>query len=277
MHAAQGPRLHALAAFALLHLSAVSSTARADAVEGASAPRVEEQADAPAAETSPEVAYAAEVEVALLEYERGNFVESREHFRLAHAARPSARTLRGLGKVEFELRHYVEARSLLGAALDSQDNPLDEELRGEVERLLARAGNYVAELEVHVAPHSATVELDGVPLDPGRAHALVVGDHLLEARAPGYITLRRPVVLRGGEQRSVDLALVSSGSPDVTTVPLRDAAPTRGLSSAAKKTVVVAIAAVVLGAAAVGIGLAARDHGQRSLQGGSTGLVLVNP
>jgi tetratricopeptide (TPR) repeat protein len=253
---------------------------RADSAEVLSAPRPVGQLGVAPAQPELDPAYEAEVEAALLEYERGNFLESREHFRLAHAARPSARTLRGLGKVEFELRHYVEARGFLGAALDSSDNPLDSELRAEVERLLARAATYIAELEVQVEPGNALLELDGAPLPAGRVHSLVVGDHVLEARSPGHATLRRPVLLRGGEHRILDLRLVPSRSSELgpPALPARDS-PTselQGMGRGAKIALLVGAALVVLGAASLGVALAARDQGTPQLEGGSTGLVLVN-
>jgi tetratricopeptide (TPR) repeat protein len=267
-------------ASALLAGLVPSLSARAEAAELLSVPRPAGELGAAPTDAAHDPAYEAEIEAALVEYERGNFLESREHFRLAHAARPSARTLRGLGKVEFELRHYVEARGFLGAALDSADNPLDAELRAEVERLLTRAATYIAELEVQVEPADALLELDGAPLLEGRVHSLVVGDHVIEARSPGYVTLRRPVLLRGGEQRTLDLTLVPSRSPvlDLRGPPAREGAPGAppGMGRGAKVALLVGAAVAVLAAASVGIALAAPDQGKPQLEGGSTGLVLVN-
>src|SRR5688572_7254192 len=57
--------------------------------------------------------YKRAVEEALKEYGLGHFEEARSLFRRAHGIYPNARTLRGLGMVEFELRHYVRASQLL--------------------------------------------------------------------------------------------------------------------------------------------------------------------
>src|SRR5688572_888187 len=56
--------------------------------------------------------YKRAVEEALKEYGLGHFEEARSLFRRAHGIYPNARTLRGLGMVEFELRHYVRAAQL---------------------------------------------------------------------------------------------------------------------------------------------------------------------
>ncbi|HEX6239538.1 MAG TPA: hypothetical protein VFZ61_01540, partial [Polyangiales bacterium] len=47
--------------------------------------------------------YADAIEQALSELEAANYPEAREEFQRAHAIYPNARTLRGLGMVEFEL------------------------------------------------------------------------------------------------------------------------------------------------------------------------------
>src|SRR4051794_4488041 len=67
--------------------------------------------------------YGATIDQALKEHERGNFVEARELLRVAHKAFPNARTLRGLGKVEFELRNYGDSVAYLRQALESQVRP----------------------------------------------------------------------------------------------------------------------------------------------------------
>jgi hypothetical protein len=64
---------------------------------------------------------------------------AREELRRAHAIFPNARTLRGLGMVEFELRSYVQSVQLLEQALAASVKPLDGKLRTDTEALLARA------------------------------------------------------------------------------------------------------------------------------------------
>jgi hypothetical protein len=83
--------------------------------------------------------YESEIGQALGEHAQGNYEQAREHFLRAHAVYPNARTLRGLGKVEFELRDYRRATEYLEAALSSPVRPLPPDLRDEVQRLLTRA------------------------------------------------------------------------------------------------------------------------------------------
>jgi len=190
----------------MLALSAVS-WARAD--EGA----LLAPAGAPAVpgdeRTPPE--YAEHVELGVTEHGRGHFEEARMHFAEAHRLFPNARTLRALGKVEFELRNYGEASALLRQALDSEVRPLQGELRGETERLLARALEYVGELHVDVEPDSATVSVDGVVVARGPIAKLYlrVGEHELEFRAEGRTPERRRVHIQGGEHTRLQVELPS--------------------------------------------------------------------
>ena len=162
------------------------------------------------------------IELAVDEHERGHFEEAREHFREAHELYPNARTLRGLGKVEFELRNYGESVKFLSEALASDVRPLGPELRGEVETLLDRARAYVGEVHVNVEPGSATVSVDGVAVASGPQAALdlLVGDHLLEFRASGHLSERRRIHVRGHDTINIQVVLAA---PD-TSVSLHTAA-----------------------------------------------------
>ncbi len=51
--------------------------------------------------------YRAAIDAAVQEYELNHFEESREQFARAHALNPNARTLRGLGVADFELRRWT--------------------------------------------------------------------------------------------------------------------------------------------------------------------------
>src|SRR5262245_59777470 len=73
------------------------------------------------------------IESALNEYRLGNWEEATALFTQAHALRPSARTLRGMGLSEFENRKYVSALVHCTAALADPRNPLNDEQRAELE------------------------------------------------------------------------------------------------------------------------------------------------
>lgn len=158
--------------------------------------------------------YREAIESALEEMQLGNFVEAREQFTRAHALFPNARTLRGLGVTEFELKHYTAAVEQLRAALSSETRPLEGDLRRQTEALLKRAGTYVGELVVSVSPNGATLLIDGIrrvaSLDAPLA--LDAGDHTLEFRARDHAPERRQVTIRGGQTHRLELQLSSLSS-----------------------------------------------------------------
>ncbi len=218
------------------------------------------------------------IDRAVDEYERGHFEEAREHFRTAHQIFPNARTLRGLGKVEFELRNYGESVKFLTAALASSVRPLSPDLRDEVRTLLRRARAYVGEVHVDVQPGSATVSVDGITVatGPQAALALQVGDHVLEFRAAGRLPERRQVRVHGGDQLNVQVVLPS---PEATTD--HHLAPERDTASppAYKKWWVWTAAAVLAAGATTAAVLATRgrDPKTRSPAPGSSPWIVVNP
>jgi hypothetical protein len=144
---------------------------------------------------------------ALDEYNTGHYPEALVLFNEAHALRPSARTLRGLGMTAFELKNYVRATRELTAALDEKQHPLTSEQRAEVERLLGRVRRYTGHLTVEVLSASAdvTTTLDGTAFM--RELELNLGDHELVVQAPGYETLRRKVSIEGAQRQVLTVQL----------------------------------------------------------------------
>jgi hypothetical protein len=168
------------------------------------------RAQGPAEAESPSPAYAEHIKSALSETALGNFAEAREHFRRAHAIDPSARTLRGLGMVEFELSHYVDSARFLSEALRSNVKPLSGKLRSETEALCERARQYVGSVQVVTDPRSAAVIVDGavIDLDASRTVTLPVGDHSFEVRSDGRLPAKQVVKVDGGETVRLVLTLV---------------------------------------------------------------------
>ena len=214
--------------------------------------------------SSPE--YARLVSDAIREYQLHHFAEARSLFSKAHSLVPSARTLRGLGAVEFELRNYGSTVSYLEGALASDIRPLTGELRERTERLLERARGFVARLELTVRPLSCLAVIDGVPVVQAREVVLEVGDHVLEFQAPGYIPEKRTVHVKGGEVQRLEIALSLRLEPMALHVdqPRPPLYKNKWLWSSV---------VVLAGAAAVGAGVALQHHNHQ-YDGGSTGLVL---
>jgi hypothetical protein len=153
--------------------------------------------------------YRKTIEDAVREFEARNYAEARALFEQAHALYPNARTERGMGFAEFELRHYGQCIVHLEAALSSSSKPLTSELRRETEELLGRAKGFVGYVRVDAKPVTAAIVIDGVTVElpAGEPLMLDVGDHVIEARAPGYTPERRKLSLRGGEEQQLPLVL----------------------------------------------------------------------
>lgn len=183
---------------------------RADAGPGTSAVHVDSDvsSELPVTNQGPPPEYSNAIEAALSEHARQHYTEARVHFLEAHALFPNARTFRGLGKVEFELRNYGESVNYLQQALQSKVRPLNDKLRAETEDLLSRARVYVGEVHVHVDPGSAVITVDGLASaeGPSASFTLVAGEHVLTFDAAGRLSERRTVQVEG--RRRVTLRVV---------------------------------------------------------------------
>lgn len=186
-------RIRALVWFSYLTLATAYSTASAQPASGVAVPAGYDEA----------------VDVALQEFQAGNFAEARSQFTKAHEIFPNARTLRALGKTEFELKNYRAANAYFERALASEVRSLTRQQRQEAERLQRTARGYLARYEISLQPSEAKLVLDGAPIampDDGTL-VLEVGDHTLEALAKGYASERRTLHVVGGrtERLSFDL------------------------------------------------------------------------
>jgi len=162
---------------------------------------------APSRGESPE--YQRAIRSALAEFDAGNFPEARALFSTAHELYPNARTYRGLGFVEFELRNYVDAIAHLEAALSSDKKPLEGDVRRSTEELLLRAREMIAKVTLRILPRAESLRVDGVDvlLSDDEALTMPVGDHVVEVRTTGYLTERRPLKVARGGALSVTIEL----------------------------------------------------------------------
>jgi tetratricopeptide (TPR) repeat protein len=176
----------------------------APAVLGPTAPRV-------LAEESEPSGYRPLLADALREFEAGNYEEARALFIQAHSMMPTARTHRAIGSAEFELRNYGECIRHLEASLASNVRPLDEKLRKQTEQALARARRFVGQVVIETKPPTSEIMVDGIPVESGRGEPLVLklGEHVIEAEAPGHIPEKRSIHLRGGEKHTVTIVFRS--------------------------------------------------------------------
>lgn len=183
-------------------------------------------APAPAAEPAPAPAqaspvssvegqYADAIRNALVEMSGGNYAEARALFLKAHALQPSARTERGLGTVEFELRRYSVAVMHFRAALASAVRPLDDAMRSEVAKALLRAESYTGTLQLTLDPPGGTLKLDGqrIALPGDGMLRLDLGIHDLQYQLPGRRSVLERIEVHGGEHSELRIAVGEPG-PD---------------------------------------------------------------
>lgn len=203
-----------LAGISVLWLALISlASAQSDPATTGAASKEGQQAHGDASRPSgpalPE-GYDEAIELGVQEFDLGNFAEARARFLEAHRVYPNARTLRALGMVAYELRHYVSSIQYLKQALESAERPLTPRLRQAVEKLLKRAGAYVGRYRVTLRPPGAQLWADGDEVELGSDGMLMlsVGDHVLESRARSHRPLRRTLRVLGGENEALDLVLL---------------------------------------------------------------------
>jgi tetratricopeptide (TPR) repeat protein len=217
--------------------------------------------------------YRAAIDAAVQEFELNHFAESREQFARAHALYPNARTLRGLGVADFELRRYVQAVQELEAALAHHAKRLDGGVRAETEELLGRARAYVGAVQLALEPADATILVDGepVPLHGGGQLMLEVGDHQLEISAPGRATQRRSLRVHGQHQTlRIELAAAEPATPPPqgdTTANAKTPEPAAHAEPRRRRVVTWALGGLTLAAAGTLVGLAiATENTEDALQ-----------
>lgn len=169
---------------------------------------------ASAQDTAGEDEYLTVLEGALAEYEAHNYDEAYALFLRAHGMRPSARTERALGKAAFELRRYLEAMRWLEQALSDTRSPLTDEMRAECESLIVRARTFVGTFTIRANVEGGHVEVDTQPVegDPsseaGVRVMLDLGEHAIAVRSEGYEMAMRQLAVHGGENETLEFALV---------------------------------------------------------------------
>jgi hypothetical protein len=196
--------------------------------------------------------------LAVEEWNAGRWAEARALFLLAHSLKPSARTLRALGKTAFELRLYPEAVRELSAALSDLRQPLDPAMRSEVRSLLQRAESFVGRYHIQLQPPDAHLRVDGgTPvLEADGSVLLALGHHQLEIEASGYLTEHHEIVVADGAGKTLSFRL----SPEARPLPSRPSrSPDQGGLHYHAWSLSTAAGAVVLGTTSLGLFLRARS------------------
>jgi len=169
---------------------------------------------------------------ALEEYRLGHYEEARSLFQKAQDLAPSARTLRGLGMVEFELRHYVRAAELLNASLEDERKPLTMAQRSSVNELLQRTRQFIAQYNLDVSPDDVplTIQLDGKTVRVGeeRRLSLEAGEHTLRISAPNTEPRELYIDVKGGEQQTLRIELAVNPPSHAASVDTAAASESHG-------------------------------------------------
>ncbi len=232
--------------------------------------------------------YDAAVDQALQEFEAGNFAAAREHFQQAHKIFPNARTLRALGKTEYELKNLPVAIRYLDQALKATVRPLTGPQRSEIEQLLDSARSQVARYVFILVPADAALMIDGAPanLDERNATVLAAGDHFLEGHANGYYARGQRLHVVGKQDGMVRIELRPVPTVPEATVaedpaplppPVPPPLPPQDKPLRKKWWLWTSIAGVVIAGAAVGLVLGLKDPKHQDPSGGSTGIVITVP
>lgn len=174
----------------------------------------------PSADARPSTGYASLIDEAVFEFERGHWAESRALFDRAHALYPNARTLRGLGMTDFNLRAYERAITELESALSEPERALDAPLREHVLELLGRANRYVARYQIALRPATAVLTVDAHPplRDREGRVLLALGTHTLRLSAPGHRPLEHSIEVLSPREDALVLAAtpIPPPAPPVT-------------------------------------------------------------
>lgn len=206
-------------------------------------------------------AYRRLVTEAVQEHAAGRFAEARALFRRAHERAPNARTLRGIGMTNFELREYAATIAVLEESLAETQRPLTDEQREGVRDLIARSDAFVARYTVTPADALASATVDGVAAVVSREGELLVnlGVHEIQVECEGCTDELRRVRVVGGERADLDFRASTepSAQPEgsVTPAPLVD--EDEGLGGA---TIGLLVGGAVAGAGAIASGLWWRDR-----------------
>jgi len=208
--------------------------------------------------------YQTVIKQAVEEYGARNFAEARAAFLRAHELYPNARTLRGIGMAEFELKNYGDCILRLEQALASRVKPLDGELRAQTETSLARARSYVGRFELELRPQvrGARIAIDGVQLKlvAGQALILTVGEHTLRAQAPGYDDEQRALSVKGGETQRLVIELRSTVTSSAPTLATSEAPAKQRDSVWSSPWLWTGVGAVVVGGVVTAVVLAGQEE-----------------
>jgi hypothetical protein len=176
---------------------------------------------ASAQSTADETSYEQVLAQAVTAHGAQQWLAARALFERAHALRPNARTLRGMGVCAFEAGLYPLAVRDLEAALAHPERPLTGDLRGAVEVLLEAARAEVGAYRVRMQPEHAQLRIDDVAptLAESGEVLLAPGAHVAEVSLEGHLTQTVPIDAQRGDRREIHVMLPVAPATSSLSVP----------------------------------------------------------
>ncbi len=171
-------------------------------------------------------------------------------FQKAYAKAPTARIRAQIALAEQALGDWVAAEKDLDAALADHDDPWIAKHRVVLEEARANIAAHLGWLVLDVTPSLATVTVDGQPASAGTTRVRA-GTVVVEVRASGYLTVKRPVLVIGGVYAREKFVLVSATTEPAVVAP-HDPNPARPRSLSVQRTLGWSIGG--LGVALLGVG-----------------------
>jgi len=162
--------------------------------------------------------YQEAIEEAVSEFGAAHWDEAYVSFKRANELQPGPRPMRGMGKALYERRSYAEAVHILQQALDIKDSPrpLNADQRADVEKWLAKARMYIAEVHLVIKPADAALFINGTQTQQ-RAFILNSGSYQLMATHPDYKELRQDLRVTLGQKQTINL-IMETKTPVVAAV-----------------------------------------------------------
>ncbi len=183
--------------------------ARADGPDGEQVTEARQQEAADRYERAIKLYAEGEYRLALIEMQR------------AYDLAPSFQVRFNLGQIHQQLGSFSKALDELERYLVEGGDDVGKERRDQVHREIAGLKLKVARLRVNVNQPGAVVLLDGSRLgvtpfaDSIRVDA---GEHRLKVEKDGFVSREEPLILAGGDDRTVDVALAAVRPRDVIVV-----------------------------------------------------------
>jgi hypothetical protein len=138
-------------------------------------------------------------------FDQADYVGAIEAFTKAHALRPHFSVLCNIALSHERLGDMIRAGGVYKRcyAEGAEKTENAEAVRNSIQRVEGRVGWF----QVSAPSPGGEVYLDGKPLGPApRRVPLNPGQHVIEVRRPGAEPAREALIVRGGEQRSLELS-----------------------------------------------------------------------